>query len=100
MKQYLLKQPYNLYITLKDVYSVIIALLPVIMIYNVPIVNKGLSTILLGVLLPYALYCIIKPPLAKFWILIPVSYTHLRIFIIIFTVCMQLYNVFFNWYIL
>lgn len=71
MKQYVLKQPYNLYITLKDVYSVIIALLPVIMIYNVPIVNKGLSTILLGVLLPYALYCIIKPPFAKLWILIP-----------------------------
>ena len=43
-------------VNLTTVYSVIIALLPVIMIYNVPIVNKGLSTILVGLTAPIALY--------------------------------------------
>lgn len=40
-------------ITIKDFYSVVIGLLPVIMMYKVPIWGKGLSTVLLGLFIPY-----------------------------------------------
>lgn len=45
---------------IRSVYTVIIALLPVIMIYNVPLVDKGMSTVLLGILTPFALRYILR----------------------------------------
>lgn len=44
----------------KKIYSIIIALLPVIMIYNVPYVNVGLATISIGLSVPYPLLCILQ----------------------------------------
>lgn len=43
-------------VTLKTLYSIVIALLPVMMIYNVPVLEMGISTVLLGVFAPYALH--------------------------------------------
>lgn len=42
-------------INVRSLYSVIIALIPVIMIFNVPVLNIGFSTLLLGLFAPFAL---------------------------------------------
>lgn len=42
-------------INVRNMYSTVIALIPVIMILNVPILNIGASTVLLGLFAPYAL---------------------------------------------
>lgn len=50
-----IKHVTNTKVSIRSIYSVIIALLPVIMIFNVPFINLGFSTVLLGIFAPYAL---------------------------------------------
>lgn len=47
-------------ITIKDLYSVFIALLPIVMIYKVPFTGFGIATLLLGASAPYPLYMLIS----------------------------------------
>lgn len=44
----------------RELYTFIIALLPIILVYNTPAVNLSLGTVVLLLFLPYALFCITK----------------------------------------
>ena len=53
------KRIYKQGVDVKDLYSSFIALLPVLMIFNVPFVNIGLSTALVLLLLPYVSFSVV-----------------------------------------
>lgn len=42
-------------VSTRTLYSIFVALIPIIMVFRVPVVEMGVSTVLLGVFLPYAL---------------------------------------------
>ena len=46
--------------TMKVFYSVVISFLPILMFFNVPIINTGLSTFLVAILSPYAIVTIFR----------------------------------------
>lgn len=52
----------NVNSTVKNLYTYAIALLPIIMVYNVPVIDMSFGTVLLLLFLPYTLLCIIKRP--------------------------------------
>lgn len=57
-------------VTLRDLYSLVIGLLPVIMVFRVPFWGKGLSTVLLGLFVPYVLVEFFQSRHGKSWGLI------------------------------
>jgi hypothetical protein len=68
-------------INIKQLYTVVIALLPAIAHFVVPFTGYGWATILLGLFAPYAMFCFFKKPhitLAAFFIIVLIAYNIAR----------------------
>jgi hypothetical protein len=68
-------------INIKQLYTVVIALLPAIAHFVVPFTSYGWATIVLGLFAPYAMFCFFKKPhitLAAFFIIVLIAYNIAR----------------------